>query len=184
MKTLLVVMILVGLGLVETVVAVPTTQKSRLKIAPPEIREAKPTAYVSSALNELMTGQFNLNSHLFMDEQFAMSLAFANKSETAKPLDSDDLSSDPDVKIDTTQFSIGTVYYLNEQSLKTNVSLNPYFVFQRQSDLQDVKSNTGLGLRLDGQYKIKKLVFSTGVRSQIVNSDSDSKFQIGLGYIL
>ena len=184
MKTILMVIILVGLGFVETVVAAATTQKSRLKIAPPELKEVQPTAYVSSALNELMTGQFNVNSHLFMDEKFAMSLAFYNKSETAKPLDSDNLNSDPDVKIDTTQFSIGTVYYLNDQNLKTNVSLNPYLVFQRQSDLEDVKNYTGLGLRLDGHYKIKKLVFNTGLLSQIVNGDSDSKFQIGLGYIL
>ncbi len=184
MKKILVVMIFIGIGFGKVATAMPVSQKSRLKITPPELQEVQPMAYVSSALNELMTGQFNVNSHLFMDQQFAMSLAFANKSETAKPLDSDNLNSDPDVKIDTTQFSVGTVYYLNEQNLKTNVSLNPYLVFQRQSDLEDVKNYTGLGLRLDGQYKIKKLVFNTGLLSQIINGDSDSKFQIGLGYIL
>jgi hypothetical protein len=165
-----------------TSAAATETSKIQLAaVAPTQVLQ--PSAHISTSINGLVTGNFNVNANLFVSEAAAFSLGYSGASEREEPINKKSFPAKYEHAVETTQVSLGGAYYLMPHDLNKNVVLNPFLMFERRSDVRDVESNTGLGLRADAIYKLNHLAINAGLQSVMMTGQSATGVIVGAGYI-
>jgi hypothetical protein len=165
-------------------VAPVQTSTSVINSAPVQSAQIlKPAGHVFTSINSLATWHFNLSANLFANEKAAFSLGYFTSSEKTEPLTKNNFNLTDQVNVETTQTTVGAAYYFVDHDRLANLALSPFVLFQRRTDSNKNENTTGVGMRVDGIYKINHLAFNAGVKSTLVLGQSESNFTVGAGYI-
>ncbi len=76
------------------------------------------------------------------------------------------------MNVETTQTTVGGAYYFVDHDRAANIALSPFVLFERRTDSTTNENNTGVGMRVDGIYKLNHLAFNAGVKSTLILGQS------------
>lgn len=162
----------------ETTTVAPVAQVSS-EIA---MKPATKNIHIMTNLMGLSTGKTDLQANLFAYEKVAVSLGYGSKSEEAK-LINQTIPSEQKVTVATNLYTVGAAFYILDHSTKYNFIINPLAAFQRRSDVRTVKTEGGIGLKLDAMYKLNNVAMNTGFQSTMIDGNSNTDFMLGVGYL-
>lgn len=141
------------------------------------------TAMLSTSINSLVSGNYNLTANLFFVNQGSFNIGFSNFSEQTKPLRPDLYADGTKLNVTKNSVSLGGAFFINPIQEKGNLLINPFLVFERKSDLQHVDNNSGFGLKVEGLYRMNSFAMSGGLQSKIVSNETTTDVLIGAGVI-
>lgn len=164
-----------------TAQSVETSKIQLAAVTPSQVMQ--PAGHISTSINGLVTGNFNLNANLFVGQALAFSLGYSGQSEKEEPVNKKAFADGTELSVETTQVMLGGAYYVMPHDMNKNFVVNPFMVFERRTDLRDVENNTGFGLRADGIYKLNHMAVNAGLQSMMNAGKSQTNVLVGAGYI-